>query len=205
MSQDLALQDGAGDLPASRHGDSSPLGTDLLLLHLSWIENSLVAWVLDELFPPDKVKRWIYSPLSLLKLALLQDKKRISYRALVSTLTAEECFAIGLKEIAPGQFRIPCASTVHDFVRLPAGRQATVSPQRGLKPLCLLLERWLAKRFKMQQESWILHLFQLQYMIRSQSLTYIMVRKCTNSTFFLPAGRQALWTISIGSDFFGWL
>jgi hypothetical protein len=47
----------------------------------------------------------------------VQDKKRVGYRTLVSTLTSEECFAIGLKEIAPGQFRIPCASTVHDFVR----------------------------------------------------------------------------------------
>jgi len=61
-------------------------------------------------------KKWIYSPLSLLKLAILQDFKKVSYRILVSTLTAEECSAIGLKELSPGQFRIPCASTVHHFV-----------------------------------------------------------------------------------------
>jgi len=72
---------------------------------------------LDDLFSPAKIKRWVYTPLSLLKLAILQDKKRISYRSLVSSLTAEECIAIGLKEIAPGELRIPCASTVHDFVR----------------------------------------------------------------------------------------
>jgi hypothetical protein len=85
-------------------------------LHLTWIETSIIKWVLDELFPPDKVKRWIYSPLSLLKLAILQDTRKMSYRTLVSTLTAEECSSIGLKEITPGQFRIPCASTVHHFV-----------------------------------------------------------------------------------------
>jgi hypothetical protein len=110
MSPDMSLQEGCGD-------DSSSIGFDSLLLHLSWLENSLIAWELDKLFPPEKIKRWIYSPLSLLKLAIVQDKKRISYRTLVSTLTAEECLAIGLKEITPGQFRIPCASTVHDFVR----------------------------------------------------------------------------------------
>jgi hypothetical protein len=110
MSQNLALENGSGDDPSS-------IGYELLLSHLPWIEISRIAWVLDDFFPPEKVKRWVYSPLSLLKLAILQDKKRISYRALVSTLTAEECEAIGLKEIVPGQFRIPCASTVHDFVR----------------------------------------------------------------------------------------
>jgi hypothetical protein len=110
MSQDLALQDGAG-------GEVSPIGTDFLVSHLSWIDTSLIALVLNELFPPEKIQRWIYSPLSLLKLSILHDKKRVSYRTLVSTLTAEECFAIGLKEITPGLFRIPCASTVHDFVR----------------------------------------------------------------------------------------
>ena len=36
---------------------------------------------------------------------------------MVSTLSAEECRVVGLKEITPGQFRIPCASTVHYFVR----------------------------------------------------------------------------------------
>jgi hypothetical protein len=110
MSQTLALEEGPGDA-------SSSLGYDLLLLYLSWIETSPIMGVLNELFPPDKVKRWVYSPLSLLKLAILQDKKGISYRTLVSTLTAEECIALGLNEITPGQFRIPCASTVHDFVR----------------------------------------------------------------------------------------
>jgi hypothetical protein len=104
------LEDGSGD-------SSSVTGFDLLLLHLAWMDKSLVASVLDELFPPEKIKRWVYSPLSLLKLAILQDLKKVSYRVLVSTLTAEECLAIGLKEITPGQFRIPCASTVHDFVR----------------------------------------------------------------------------------------
>jgi hypothetical protein len=82
--------DGSGD-------GSSPIGYDLLLLHLSWIENSQIAWALNDLFPPEKVKRWVYSPLSLLKLAIVQDKKRVGYRTLVSTLTSEECFAIGLK------------------------------------------------------------------------------------------------------------
>ena len=86
MSQDLALENGSGD-------DTSSITPGLLLLYLSWIETSSIAWVLADLFPPDKVKRWVYSPFSLLKLAILQDKKRISYRALVSTLTEEECRA----------------------------------------------------------------------------------------------------------------
>jgi predicted branched-subunit amino acid permease len=87
MSHDLALQEGSGDA-------SSYICFDSLLVYLSWIENCLIACELAQLFPPEKIKRWIYSPLSLLKLAILQDKKRIRYRTLVSTLTAEECIAI---------------------------------------------------------------------------------------------------------------
>jgi len=134
MSQALASQEGTGD-------DSSSIGYDLLLLHLAWIENSLIAGVLNELFPRNKVKKWVYSPLSLLKLAILQDKKGISYRTLVSTLTAEECIAIGLKEITPNQFRIPCASTVHDFVR---NRLST----DGFEALMLTLGKMACKQIR---------------------------------------------------------
>ena len=82
MSLDFGLQAGSGD-------DSSFFGYDSLLQYLSWIENSLIAWYLDELFPPEQVKRWVYTPVSLLKLAILQDTKKVSSRTLVSTLSAE--------------------------------------------------------------------------------------------------------------------
>jgi len=112
-----------------------------LYLYLSWIETSLIAWVLDELFPPDQVKRWLYTPVSLLKLAILQDTKKVSYRTLVSTLSAEECLSIGLKEVSPGQFRIPCASTVHDFVR---NRLST----DGFETLMLILGKMACKEIR---------------------------------------------------------
>lgn len=134
MSEELALQEDTGN-------DSSSTGYDLLLSHLSWIDTSPILWVLYELFPPDKVKRWVYSPLSLLKLAILQDKKGVSYRTLVSTLTPEECVAIGLKEITSGQFRIPCASTVHDFVR---NRLST----DGFEALMLTLGKMACKQIR---------------------------------------------------------
>jgi hypothetical protein len=131
MPQELTLHDGSGD-------GSSSIGSDLLLEHLSWIETSLVAWFLNDLFPPEKIKRWVYTPASLLKLAILQDKRGVSYRTLVSTLTAEECLASGLKEITPGQFRIPCASTVHHFVR---NRLCT----EGFEALMLILGKLACK------------------------------------------------------------
>ena len=68
MSETLALPEGSG-------GDSSSLRPDFLLLHLSWLDNSPIAWALHDLFPPEKVQRWLYSPLMLLKLAIVQDKK----------------------------------------------------------------------------------------------------------------------------------
>jgi len=76
---------------------------------------SPIASVLDDLFPSHTIKKWIYSPLLLLKLLILQDQKKGSYRKLVSTLTADECSVLGMEELFPGQFRILCASTVHHF------------------------------------------------------------------------------------------
>ena len=134
MSEALALEEGTGDA-------SSSIGYDLLLLHLSWIDKSPIMWVLHDRFPPDKVKKWVYSPLSLLKLAIVQAKKGISYRTLVSTLTAEECIAIDLEELTPGQFRIPCASTVHDFVR---NRLST----DGFEALMLTLGKMACKQIR---------------------------------------------------------
>jgi hypothetical protein len=106
-------------LTLPEHTRDEPLVSDddFLLKYLSWIENSPIMWILNSLFPPDKVKQWTYSPIALLKLAILQDKRKMGYRTVVSTLTAEECRVIGLKEIGPDQFQIPCKSTVHDFVR----------------------------------------------------------------------------------------
>jgi hypothetical protein len=89
----------------------------VLAYFLSWIDTSIIASKLDELCPSNKVRKWTYSPLTLLKLAIMYDFKKVSYRTLVSTLTAEECISIGLKEVSPGQYRIPSPSTVHNFVK----------------------------------------------------------------------------------------
>jgi len=70
MSLDFALPEGSGAY-------SSSLGYDLLLLYLSWIDTSPIVSTLHDLFPSDTIKRWVYSPLSLLKLAILQDKKKL--------------------------------------------------------------------------------------------------------------------------------
>jgi len=118
-----------------------------------------------------------YSPLSLLKLAILQDQKRISYRTLVSTLTTEECIAIGLKEISAGQFRIPCASTVHDFVR---NRLST----DGYETLMLTLGKMACKHIGGATGIIDSTPIPTAPMMRLQNITYIIVTKCTNSTFF---------------------
>ena len=108
MSNEFDLADGFA-------GDCETFDCDALATHLTWIDTSPLASALDDLFPSHTIKRWIYSPLTLLKLLILQDKKKVSYRTLVSTLTLDECIALGLEEISPDVFRIPCASTVHHF------------------------------------------------------------------------------------------
>jgi hypothetical protein len=57
--------------------DCETFDCDALANYLSWIDTSPITYVLDELFPPDRVKKWIYSPLLLLKLLILQDKKKL--------------------------------------------------------------------------------------------------------------------------------
>jgi hypothetical protein len=106
-------------LPPGMHKEdiSSFNGYDLLSYYLSWIDTSPITSVLDDLCPSNQIREWKYSPLSLLKLAIMYDVKKVSYRTLVSTLTAEECISIGLEEVSSGQFAIPCSSTVHDFVK----------------------------------------------------------------------------------------
>jgi len=75
----------------------------------------------------------------------------VSFRTLVSTLTSEKRLALGLDEIHPGQFRIPCASTVHDFVR---NRLST----EGYETLMLTLGKMACKHIFALERSFLSHL-----------------------------------------------
>ena len=108
MLNDFDLYDGFADC-------CETLVSDSLSNYLSWIDTSPIAYVLEKLFPSESIKRWVYPPILLFKLSILQDQKKGSYRKLVSTLTADECSVLGMEDLFPGQFRIPCASTVHHF------------------------------------------------------------------------------------------
>ena len=96
--------------------DCEILVCEAFATHLSWIDTSPIASVLDGLLPSNTIKKWIYSPLLLFKLLILQDKK-VSSRRFVSTLALDECIALGMEELASGHFRIPRASTEHHFAR----------------------------------------------------------------------------------------
>lgn len=60
-------------------------------------------------------RRWEYPPLVLFKLLIVKLFRKQSYRRLVNSLTKEDCYYLGLKEVESGRFLIPAASTVHDF------------------------------------------------------------------------------------------
>lgn len=60
-------------------------------------------------------RRWEYPPLVLFKLFIVKLFRKQSYRRLVNSLTKEDCYYLGLKEVESGRFLIPAASTVHDF------------------------------------------------------------------------------------------
>lgn len=60
-------------------------------------------------------RRWIYPPILLLKLLIVLTFRKKSFRRLVSSLTCEDCIALGIEEDKDGIFHIPSASNVHDF------------------------------------------------------------------------------------------
>ena len=72
-----------------------------------------------------------YPPLVLFKLLIMKLFRKLSYRRLVNSLTKEDCLYLGLKEVEPGGFLIPTASTVHDFAYNRLGID-------GLKQIMLL-------------------------------------------------------------------
>ena len=49
---------------------------EALAKHLSWIDTFPIASTLDDLFSSHTIKKWIYSPLLLFKLLILQDFKK---------------------------------------------------------------------------------------------------------------------------------
>ena len=60
-------------------------------------------------------RKWIYPPILLFKLLIVLAFRKQSYRRLVETLSIEDCLALGIQEIEPGEFLIPSASKIHDF------------------------------------------------------------------------------------------
>ena len=54
---------------------SGPPDCDFLVNYLSWIDKSPIMLILETLFPSCQTRKWVYSPLLLLKLLILQDKK----------------------------------------------------------------------------------------------------------------------------------
>jgi hypothetical protein len=70
MSNEFDVTDGFAD-------DCETFACEALATHLPWIDTSPIASALDDLFPSHTIKRWIYSPLILLKLLILQDKKKL--------------------------------------------------------------------------------------------------------------------------------
>ena len=64
------------DLKSDSPDCSGPPACDFLANYLSWIDNSPIMPILEKLFPSCQKRKFVYSPLLLLKLLILQDKKK---------------------------------------------------------------------------------------------------------------------------------
>jgi hypothetical protein len=90
--------------------DMVPITEILKNLKISEIESTLLNHLNYA-----QCRKWIYPPILLFKLLIVYAFRKCSYRRLISSLTVEDCLALGIQEIEPGKFLIPTASNIHDF------------------------------------------------------------------------------------------
>lgn len=65
-------------------------------------------------------KRFRYDPILLLKLALVRNFRRTTYKSITFSISIEDCESLDIPKIG-GKFRIPAGSTVHHFVKTRLG------------------------------------------------------------------------------------